>query len=486
MEIQINIFGAEFKKQSAWFIQVEVEETSFPSKLKTKQKQRTDLSTGFSLKFDKNYFIFKASLSNRISIKFGAIEVLSESQKIDPSKCNCEGLYTLVITKRMLAALRDQVAIKELYKLLHPSSKKETCLLTVSISLNFYGIEEKIIENQRTFMKVEYDRYENDNEVITEKLVKVEELLEIKTKELEEWMNKVDHIKNALRSLGGDVAMLKKEKDLLEIENNEYNKRIERLSSVDDIHIKVDMLITSPHGVDILKQIFEKIQARLVNQRKIYEDLTENWRKIEGKKRKLEELKEEVRKIKEAQSQLEFHHLTLKDQLPQALVLRGNVKALDSLIKDFEKQIAKARTIKKDKGIEVEVAELKHKHGILLEKQKQVQIVLESNQGYLPLEELEKLQIDKYDEDPESQELKNRGEALLKEIEELGLQFSKESVKTKETYNPIELQVKLQAAEARVEAMQSRMSEQTTLHAKELAKYETQLALLDAQIGKFD
>ena len=132
------------------------------------------------------------------------------------------------------------------------------------------------------------------------------------------------------------------------------------------------------------------------------------------------------------------------------------------------------------------MAELKHKHGILLEKQKQVQIVLESNQGYLPLEELEKLQIDKYDEDPESQELKNRGEALLKEIEELGLQFSKESVKTKETYNPIELQVKLQAAEARVEAMQSRMSEQTTLHAKELAKYETQLALLDAQIGKFD
>ena len=88
-------------------------------------------------------------------------------------------------------------------------------------------------------------------------------------------MNKVDHIKNALRSLGGDVAMLKKEKDLLEIENNEYNKRIERLSSVDDIHIKVDMLITSPHGVDILKQIFEKTQARLVNQRKIYEDLTE-------------------------------------------------------------------------------------------------------------------------------------------------------------------------------------------------------------------
>ena len=63
---------------------------------------------------------------------------------------------------------------------------------------------------------------------------------------------------------------------LLEIENNEYNKRIERLSSVDDIHIKVDMLITSPHGVDILKQIFEKTQARLVNQRKIYEDLTEN------------------------------------------------------------------------------------------------------------------------------------------------------------------------------------------------------------------
>lgn len=486
MDVHVVVLVAEFTKESHWFIQIELEQQSYPSKLKTKQKQRTDMSFGFSPKFEKNKFVFKASLSNRLTLKLGAISMANATNKgnIDPSKCICQGMYTLVITKRMLSALRDQVPLKENYVLHHPSSREETANLSIALSLNFDGIEEKIIEDERVFMKIEYDRYETDKEIIRDKEEKVIRMLEGKSKELNEWMKKVEHIKNALRSLGADTSMLKKEKDLLEYENKEIAKTIERLSRVDDIHIKVDMLSTSPHGVEILKLMLEKTDIRLRLQRKIYDDLTENWMKIEGKKRKFELLKEEVNKVKEAQSQLEFHMLTLKDQLPQALILRENVRSLDNLIKDFERQIAKGRAMKKDKGSEAEILNLKHKHAILQEKQKQVQIILDSNNGFAPIEELEKIHFEEYNEDPESQILKDRGEELLKEIEELGQQFSRENFVPKSRGNTIELEVKLQAAQARVDAMQMRMTEHTAAHAKEIAMYESQIALLDAQLVK--
>ena len=486
MEVQVKVLVADFTTESHWFIQIELEQQSYPSNQKTKQKQRTDLSFGFSPRFEKNSFVFNSTLSNRLTLKFGAIEAsnISEKGKIDPSKCICQGMYTLVITKRLLAALRDQVPLREVYKLLHPSTRGETCSLSVSLSLDFSGVEERIIEDERHFMKLEYDRYESDSEVIRDKESGIEGMLEVKSQELNEWMDKVDHIKNALRSLGADVALLKKEKDLLEAENKECSKRIQRFSNVDDVHIKVDMLITSPHGVDILKFLLEKTEIRLRLQRKVYDDLTENWMKIEGKKRKLELLKEEVNKVKEAQGQLEFHMLTLKDQLPQALILRENVKSLDALVQEFEKQIAKGRTVRKEKGIEAEVVNLKHKRAILLEKQKQVQLVMETNQGFVPLEELEKLQIDQYDETPEALQVKKRGEELLKEIEDLGQQLSSKSYKPSNSSNSVELEVKLHAAQARVDAMQHRMNQHTAAHAREIAGYEAQLAQLDAKLMK--
>ena len=209
--------------------------------------------------------------------------------------------------------------------------------------------------------------------------------------------------------------------------------------------------------------------------------------KIEGKKRKFELLKEEVNKVKDAQSQLEFHMQTLKDQLPQALVLRDQIKSMDGLIKDFEGQIAKARKIKKDKAIEVEVVNLKHKHNILIEKQKQVQIILETNEGFVPLEEIEKLQIDYYNDDTESEALKKRGDELLKEIEEVGQALSKDSFRPKSrSNNLIELEVKLQAAQARVEAIQERMTKQAADHGIEIGKYEAKLAELDSRLLSYD
>lgn len=489
MEVIINLQNAEFKKESYWFIQSELEQVSYPSKQKSKEKQRTDIFLGSSTTFQKNYFSFKASLSNRISLKLGAIEVQSykETSKLDPSKCICQGLYTLVITKRMLAALRDNTSIRESYKLLHPTTKEETCIISLLLSLSFSGTEEKMIEDERNFFKVEFDQYERNEEVIVQKGNELEDMLGAKGVELEQWVKKVDYIRNAIRSLGADVALLKKEKDHLELENKELNKQIYRLNSVEDIHIKVDMLSNSSQGIQILKELYVKTEKRLNHQRSIYTELSNDWSKIEAKKKKLELLKAEVEKLKSAQTQLNFHTLSLKDQVPQALTLRENVKSLDSLIQEFEKQIVKSRTIKKDKAVEAEVQNLLHRKILLQEKHKQVQILLDTNSGYLPLEELEKLHLDKLENDTESKALQRRGEELLREIERLGQELSRETFRPSSTGGQvIELQVKLQAAQARVDAMQDRMNLSTALHAKEVAKYESILAQQDAKLSSLN
>ncbi|CAG9329881.1 unnamed protein product [Blepharisma stoltei] len=491
MEIEVTILRADFKRDSGWFLQIELEEKSYPSKETKKQKQRTELAYGSDPRFERHFFTFTTSLANRISLRFGAVEATDikssasphlDTKGIDPKKCTCQGVYTLVITQRKLANLRDQVPMREIYKLLHPTTKEEGCILTVSIAFNIHGIEEQIIENERVLQKVEFDRYENDPMVIKEKLLKTEELCEAKNKELAEWMGKTDSIKNALRSLGVDLAMLKKQKDSLEEENEKMAKEIKKRQNIEDIHIKVDMLSNSVPGIGLLKQEYEKLNLRLKVEKMIYEELTQDWMKIEGKKRKLEQLKEEVEKMKNAQKELEFHMHVLADRLPESLVTRENVRALDVIIKQFEAQIAKGRSQKRDRALELEVEELRHRKALNTEKFKQVQLILEENDGFLPMEEYKRLKIDEEESTPELEQIRNRGNELLKEIEQLGAQLSNDTVTGPGEGNLIQMQVQLQAAEARVAAMQERMDEQASAHAKEVAMMAAKIAELDAII----
>ena len=58
--------------------------------------------------------------------------------------------------------------------------------------------------------KIGFDRYEEDPEVQAEKLRAVSEMWDSKGMELATWVDLVDNRRNALRSLGVDIAMLKK------------------------------------------------------------------------------------------------------------------------------------------------------------------------------------------------------------------------------------------------------------------------------------
>jgi hypothetical protein len=96
------------------------------------------------------------------------------------------------------------------FKFIHPTLEDEVGVCNVSIGFQVFGIEEKIIEDERIIRKIGFDRYEKDEEVILEQLNMVSEMCESKTEELQRWVELVDNSRNAMRSLGVDIAMLKK------------------------------------------------------------------------------------------------------------------------------------------------------------------------------------------------------------------------------------------------------------------------------------
>jgi hypothetical protein len=108
MNIAVELLRTEFQEASNWFIQIELQQTAYPSKAINKTKMRTDISVVNPPVFDKHYFLFEdVQLSNRIVMKFGAIEVAeSEMSKhnylttdaINPRSCTIKGVYNLVFT----------------------------------------------------------------------------------------------------------------------------------------------------------------------------------------------------------------------------------------------------------------------------------------------------------------------------------------------------------------------------------------------------
>ena len=470
MELNVSITRADFKWDSKWFVQVELDQVSYSSETNQKQKQRTETLEGHTPEFQRTFFIFKISLANKITLRFGAV-----------GDSKCQGISSLVITKRKLSNLRDQVPLKQNLVLKHLTSKEDVCNLSATISINTYGVEEKIIENERTLQKVEFDRYEQDRQVINQKLVGVTELNEAKTNELNQWFERVDKTKNSLRSLGVDLAMLKKQKEQLEEENLNLRNQVQRKQSIESIPAKVDMLGTSPQGAQILKIEYEKLNLRLKVEKMIYQELTEDWLKIEGKQRKFKALKEELHQLKTAQEQLQFHMQTLRDQIPTVLQLRDTIKSHNHLITQFESQLAKTQNNTKDPSAAAEISVLKHQQAIYKQKQQQLELLLQQNGGFLPLEEIQKLQI----EEKKPQENHQRIQELMVEIEQLGQALAQQDSRQNPSSDLVQLEVELQAANARVEAIQSQMDSQATLYAQEISNLSSQVYELDAKLESY-
>lgn len=491
MDIELEIFRVDFIQQSCWFLQVELEQQVFPSKEKFKQKQRTDLKVSSSPSFSRNIFVFHdVSLSNRISLKLGAVEVPSKSSldssqisetKLNPSDCICQGVYTLVLTQRIISSLRDSVPFLESLHLKHPLTSSETCTVKLSLSFRIYGTEELIIQNERELRKIEFEVYEQNPTVIQDKLNKVIELCAKKAKELEDWITKTDSMKNALRSITTDFAMLEKQKMQLETMNDAYRRELERLRNLEDIHIQIDLLMTSEQGVIILKQKLEKLLYRYNLEQQRYQTLTSQWLDIEAKQRGSELLKQKLQEVRDANSQAMFHIKRYSEMLPEVLVLRDQVRSYNSMISSLESDL-KSTKIENNPLISIQLEKLRYNKSILNEKYKQLQLSLSDNKGLLHLSDLQSLNLDEKFSENELQSLQSRSKLLLQEVQNLSSELTKEQVSSASLSNSniLSLEVQLDSLKIRMEVLSKEMESQAILQGKEVAGLRYELSKLQA------
>jgi hypothetical protein len=497
MNLEVEIQRADMYRPAAWYIQFELLQTTFPLERRIKSKRRTDLCISGAPAFETRVFLFEAaSLASRIELKVGAVEILADTiekahhidQQANVSATIVQGLYALVFTQKMLSVLRDGSPFSIDCVLRHPKTNQEVGHIQLKLMLEFTGREEQIIEDDRLVQKVEFDEYERNAYVIKEKLDRVVEYLRAKEPEVESWIKQVDEVRNALRSLGADLAVLRKEKDTLQSENDSLHKQITKRQQIEELPVLIDMLST-PFGEGILRQKLVALQLRYEYERRRYEDLKTDWMRIEGKQAKARELQNKVKIVEEAERQSKFHLKRARDMLPAAWAAQEMVQSQNHLITALEAKVTEA-IIKPDPAVAAQLADLKFESSTLKEKYRQVQLTLELNNGLLPLEMLREIQSGDEEENREELfQLRSRGHALLQQVQELGEKLSRSVVREARGGTRDEvlaLEVQLQAAHVRVMTMQDEMDAQATRHAREVAKLAAELAVLEARIQHKD
>ena len=167
------------------------------------------------------------------------------------------------------------------------------------------------------------------------------------------------------------------------------------------------------------------------------------------------------------------------------------LRSTDALISALESKLKQA-VIKPDVAMAVQLADLKFEGEQLREKNKQIDLMLEANNGMLPLDMLMAIQAgDEAENRSELAQLRARGQDLIQQVQELGEKLSRTVARETKRYEGTEdeilgLQVKLQAAEVRVLTMQEEMDAQAVRHAREVATMAADLAVLEARIHHKD
>jgi hypothetical protein len=491
MEIEVIVQRADFPYEACWFVQVELQQKSFPSLQVTKKKQRTDLSVSAAPRFMRNSFLFRdVSLANRMVLTFGAVELprrTSDSyEHLKTSNMTggeVKGVYHLVLTQRILTSLRDGVPFSEQVKLEHPVTGDDAGLLMLSVAFRFSGMEEQFIEDERLLMKNEFDRDEERLETVLEKILGIQGVSEVFNAKLAKQTQQTDSVKDTLRSIGVDLAMLKQRKDHLEADNARKHRQLEKLQSVDEVPILIDMLRTSDSGLDELRRILAVHELKLKVEQRRQQLMEVEWMEVEAKQRTAEAIRDRAALVRAAREEAEFHIARQKEQLPGVLAKREQVRSMDKLIMRMEEQLKLAPQTESHTRFELDAGRLKFEKQQLQERFKQIQIELELNEGLLSRETLMQLEQEVAEDPVELRKLQRQGEELLAEIKRNGERLMQEA-------GPVDgedvgdgemmsLEVQLMAADVRVKTIQEDMDSQAVKFAKEISELAARVAMLE-------
>ena len=256
--------------------------------------------------------------------------------------CTLYGSASKLLTQTFITKLRRNKVLEETLIFLDPDNNLEVGRITLIYKLKVEELEDKIYEDVREIEKVYYDPFETEEGEVSVKLSKVEQLVSKKQMELEEVMKQMDKRVDAMRSLAIDLAMLRKSKETMDDTNQKLLYELNKRQNVDDIHIQIDVLSTTPQGVLQLKEKYAKLIAKFYIERNRHEDLEEEYQKLKPELKRLEKVKESILSIESALEEQKFHAERYNDKLERIKASKETIVSQEKLIQNLTEYIKEA------------------------------------------------------------------------------------------------------------------------------------------------
>lgn len=113
--------------------------------------------------------------------------------------------------------MRDNPRIDQNLVLSDGASGEEVGRIDLALRLDAVGIQAIVEEDVRHIEQAYYDPFEQNDDVVTQKLRKVEAMLDEKQLEMEEVQTKAEAIRTAEKSVEIELAKLREERDKIKV-----------------------------------------------------------------------------------------------------------------------------------------------------------------------------------------------------------------------------------------------------------------------------
>eukprot|EP01017_Pseudomicrothorax_dubius_P006480 TRINITY_DN11849_c0_g1_i3.p1 TRINITY_DN11849_c0_g1~~TRINITY_DN11849_c0_g1_i3.p1 ORF type:complete len:444 (-),score=104.62 TRINITY_DN11849_c0_g1_i3:41-1372(-) len=338
------------------------------------------------------------------------------------------GLYgtaVMTFTQRVITMLREEGKFGQDLPLVDSGNNKEIGRVSIVIQFSPHNFETRVEEDVKKVERIYYDLFEEDEDVIAEKLGKVVQLSDKKQRELEDTQKRLDFIRAAVKSVQQELALLRRQRDELDTKNTELRAAIEKFGDIKELHIQIDLLKNSAQGVEILREKYAKLLGKLELERAVYNDLSEQYFEIEERVKHKKQLEGEIQAMKKAADEQKFHLTRCDDMMPAIAGMKETLASQESIIRNLQNMVQenlKKRDKFKQKEIDIHLNRYKHERSVLAEKHKQLKIILDQNGGSLPYDLYQKYMAENVTVEEDKEEiarLQEKGDMLLREMQQL-------------------------------------------------------------------
>jgi hypothetical protein len=346
-KINLEIIRLDVKEILNYFMVIQLDEIEFPSGLRKTQKYRTEIELGTNYPtFHKNNFEFnKIQMGNRIVLKVGLFSTNITCQDA-PSDVlfrhsHLLGTNEIIFTASIFEMMRNHKWIENDLRLYNPESQKESGYTQLRIHYETDSLDAKIYNDNKEIATCFHDPFEEDEEIIRNKLKKIVLLNETRQFKLDDVYRELDEVNKKVKYLAVDKSKVLRELEELKEENNILTKNLDKLQNYDEIHIEVDILSQSNQGVNIIEKKYSILLSQFAMQKQSHFELEKEYEKIDTILSKIKIIKEKIDENKLANQELKFNIKRHEDMLPLITAYEEKIKNREKVIENLNENIKK-------------------------------------------------------------------------------------------------------------------------------------------------